>query len=68
MPAVPSSWPAPVYEVPFLIAAARSSTEMPRAHMADGSALMRTADLVPKTFTRDTPGRMLIRWPTWVLA
>ena len=41
---------------------------MPRAHMADGSALMRMADLVPKTLTRETPGRMLMRWPTCVLA
>ena len=28
---------------------------------------MRTADLVPKTFTLLTPGRMLIRCPTCVL-
>ena len=41
--------------------------EMPRAHMAEGSALMRIADLVPKTLTRDTPGKMLIRWPICVL-
>ena len=41
---------------------------MPRDAMADGSALMRTADLEPKTFTRLTPGRMLMRCPTWVLA
>ena len=28
---------------------------------------MRTADLVPNTFTLLTPGKMLMRWPTWVL-
>jgi hypothetical protein len=32
----------------------QSSTEMPRAHIAAGSALMRIADLVPKTATRET--------------
>jgi len=39
---------------------ARSSTRAAGPHRR-GIALMRTADLVPKTFTRDTPGRMLIR-------
>ena len=29
---------------------------------------MRIADLVPKTATRLTPGTMLMRWPTCVLA
>ena len=53
--------------VPFLIAALRSSIVIPRAHIAEGLALMRIADLVPKTFTLDTPGRMLRRWPTCVL-
>ena len=42
--------------------------EMPRAHMAAGSALMRMADLAPKTATRLTPGRMLRRWPIWMFA
>ena len=41
---------------------------MSRAHIAEGSALMRMADFVPKTTTRETPGRMLMRWPTWVEA
>ena len=50
------------------MAPARSSIEMPRAHIADGSALIRMADLVPKTTTWLTPGRMLMRWPTWVFA
>ena len=36
--------------------------------MRDGSALMRTADLVPYTATRLTPSRMLMRSPTCVLA
>ena len=36
--------------------------------MAEGSALMRTADCVPYTSTWLTPGRMLMRWPTCVLA
>ena len=41
---------------------------MPRAAIADGSALIRTADFEPKTFTRLTPGRMLMRCATCVLA
>jgi len=51
-----------------LIALAKSSTEIPRDAIAEGSALILIADLVPKMFTRLTPGRMLIRWPTCVLA
>ena len=52
--------------MPPRMAAARSSIEMPRAHMAPGSALMRSAVLAPKTATRLTPGRMLMRWPIWM--
>ncbi len=54
--------------MPPRMAADRSSIEMPRAHIAAGSALMRMADLVPNTATRLTPGRMLMRWPTWMFA
>ena len=68
MPAESSNCPAPTVLVPFLIAAAKSSTDMPRAHMADGLALIRIADFAPNTPTLLTPGRMLMRWPTWVLA
>ncbi len=40
----------------------------PRAASRSMSALIRTADFVPNTFTRLTPGRMLMRCPTCVLA
>src|SRR3954447_2322556 len=50
------------------MAATTSSTVMPRAARASGSAFTRTADLVPYTMTRLTPLMMLICWPICVLA
>ncbi len=66
VPLEPSSCPAPTVLVPARIAASRSAIESPRAASADTSALTRTADFVPNTFTRLTPGRMLMRCPTCV--
>ena len=54
--------------VPFWIAFDKSSMLSPRSASAVGSALTRTADCVPYTCTRLTPGTRLMRCPACVLA